>query len=167
MTDTGLVLLREKTPGLLAELEAADPRLRVLVIYAAGLCIHRFGVFPVLVQVHRSRAAEQSLHGANAPISVHEVTPTRGSDLRTRGLLSDPQAQAWEDELRATVQYDPRNPPSHHCATFETQSKALATGRDPALPPIVPHLHLQVPPPWIPGPVAVRLWSGNWTPVPA
>lgn len=168
--DTGLVLMREKTPGLIAELEAADPRLRALVIYAAGLCIHRFGVFPVLVQVHRTRAAEEALHGVNAPISPHEVTPTRAADLRTRGLLTDPQAQAWEDELRTVFQYDPRNPPPHTCATFETQAKALAIGRDPALPPIVPHLHLQVPaffPGGGSGANVVRLWAGTWQSVPA
>ena len=139
-------LLREKAPGLIAQLMLADPRLRVLVYYAAGLSIVRFGVVPVLTQVNRDRAGTIALHGPNTGISVHEVHPCRGADLRTRGLLDDVQAQAWEDELDRTVAYVPEGTePMHTCATFETQSKALALGRDPSLPPVVPHLHLQVP----------------------
>ncbi len=150
-------LLREKSPGLLAQLAAADPRLQVLVYYAAALSLQRFGVVAVVTQVKRDRAGTVALHGPIAAVSVHEVNPCRGADLRTRGLLTDEQAQAWEDELDQTVEYQSA---MHRftCATFETQAKALAQGRDPELPPVVPHLHVQVPP-WIgQSPPAVRLW---------
>lgn len=157
--------LREKSPGLLAQLEAADPRLQVLVYYAAALSLSRFGVVPVVTQVKRERSAQLALHGAGAALSVHEVDPCRGADLRTRGLLTDEQAQAWEDELDRTVEYDPPLPEGvsgrrFTCATFETQAKAIAAGRDPNLPPVVPHLHVQVPawPAIAPAPPKVRLW---------
>ncbi len=156
-------LLREKSPGLLTQLAAADPRLQVLVYYAAALSLARFGVVAVLTRVEGSRSETIARHGPGAALSVHEVRPCRGCDLRTRGLLTDEQAQAWEDELDRTIEYVPRaighSGRIHTCATFETQAKMLARGRDPSLPPVVPHLHLQVPP-WTdkPAPI-VRLWS--------
>lgn len=156
-------ILQEKSPGLIAQLESSDPRLQVLVYYAAALSIARFCMVAVLTQVRRDRAGTIALHGPGAAVSVHEVDPCRGADLRTRGVLTDPQAQAWENELDRTVEYVfDLDPGRHTCATFETQSKALALGRDPALPPVVPHLHLQVPP-WMATPASlvpvVRLWS--------
>jgi len=150
-------ILTEKSPGLLVELEEADPRLRVLVYYAAALSIARFGIVPVLTRVRGTRAETIARHGADARVSVHEVDPCRGADLRTRGLLTDVQAQTWEDELDRTMVYAPESFPSHTCATFETQAKALALGRDPALPPVVSHLHLQVPPTTAIVP-AIQLW---------
>jgi len=157
-------ILTEKSPGLLVELEEADPRLRVLVYYAAALSIARFGIVPVLTRVRGTRAETIARHGADARVSVHEVDPCRGADLRTRGLLTDMQAQTWEDELDQTIQYELpyRIGRDFTCATFETQAKALARGRDPALPPVVSHLHLQVPP-WESATVpTVRLWDA-WT----
>jgi hypothetical protein len=155
-------LLREKTPGLIDELERADPRLKTLVYFAAAFSLDRFGIIPILTRVNGTRAETIAHHGAGAPISPHEVTPCRAADLRTRGLLSDPEAQEWEDELDQRFEYQGAAG-IHSCATFETQAKAIATGRDPKLPPIVPHLHVQVPP-WtalaFAGMPRVRLWSG-------
>ncbi len=153
-------ILIEKSPGLLEQLERADPRLQVLVYYAAALSLVRFGVMAVVTQVKRDRAGTVALHGAGAAVSVHEVDPCRGTDLRTRGLLTDAQAQSWEDELDRTMQYQLPGGFRHFtCATFETQAKALAAGRDPRFPPVVPHLHVQVPQ-WTAGsPPVVRLWA--------
>jgi len=153
----------EKRPGLLAELAAADPRLKVLAYYAAAYCFARFAVVPMLTRVRGTRAETIERHGAGAGLSVHEADPCRGADFRTRGLLTDEEAQSWEDELDRRFQYSPARSSAgritgHTCATFETQAKGLLAGRDPALPPVVPHLHVQVPP-WLSGVPVIQLWD--------
>jgi hypothetical protein len=62
-------------------------------------------------------------------------------------VLTDSQAQWLENEINRAFDYDPlpAETEPHHVAWFETQEKALARGRDPKLPPVVPHLHIQVP----------------------
>ena len=154
-------ILREKEPGLLDELAAADPRLRVLALYAAAVSMDLFRVLAVVTRVNGNRDQTISFHGAAAGVSVHEVRPTRGADLRTRGLLDDKQAQEWEYAINARIEYSPPNGRRRFSAAlYETQEKMLARGRDPNLPPVVPHLHLQVPP-WtskVSGPM-VRLWT--------
>ena len=165
---TGIpTLLLEKRPGLLDELELADPRLRVVVYYAAAVCVRAFGVVPVLTRVNGTRLETVKFHGEDPrggrpKLSPHEVRPCRAADLRTRGLLSDEQAQAWEDELDARLEYTAPGAKfgRHTVAYYETQAKELERGRNPQLPPVVPHLHLQVPP-WaskVSGPM-VRLWT--------
>ena len=166
MTDLPAILL-EKRPGLMAELELADPRLRVVVFYAATVCIRKFGVVPVLTRVNGTRLETVKFHGEDPrggrpKLSPHEVRPCRAADLRTRGLVSDEEAQAWEDELDQRLEYMPPGAKfnRHTVAYYETQEKELALGRNPQLPPVVPHLHLQVPP-WASkasGPM-VRLWT--------
>lgn len=154
-------LLAEKDPGLLRQLEVADARLEVLVFYAAALSVQLFGVTAVLTRVDGSREQTTHFHGAGAPASPHEVRPTRAADLRTRGLLDDDQAETWQNAINARVQYSPAGARRRFdAALYETQTKMLAHGRDPKLPPVVPHLHLQVPP-WssrasLP---IVRLWT--------
>lgn len=159
-------LLTEKTRGLLDELEQADARLRVVVYYAASVSIRLFGVVPVLTRVNGTRMQTIAFHGSDPrpgrkTISPHEVRPCRAADLRTRGLLTEEQAQRWEDELDARIEYSPVNARQRFTvAYYETQAKELKRGRNPKLDPVVPHLHLQVPP-WTSSasqPV-VRLWS--------
>lgn len=154
-------VIKEKNPGLLLELAAADPRLRVIVLYAAALSIDLFGVVSVLTRVNGTRTQTIQFHGTGAGPSPHEVRPTRASDLRTRGLLDDKQAQEWEDAINARIEYSAIGAKSRHfAALYETQEKMLQRGRDPKLPPLVSHLHIQVPP-WTSkasGPM-VRLWT--------
>jgi len=161
MNGTTSGILSAKAPILLVELSAADPRLVVLVLYAAAVSLKIFGVVAVLTRVNRSREQSIQLHGAGAQVSPHEIRPTRAADLRTRGLLDDAQAQAWEDEINTYVEYSaPGSRRRYNPALYETQEKMLQHGRDPKLPPVVPHLHLQVPP-WTSkasGPI-VRLWT--------
>jgi hypothetical protein len=154
-------LLVGKNPAVLGELAAADPRLQVVVYYAAALAFERYGIVPVVTRVNGTRAQTIEFHGSGAPLSPHEVRPTRATDLRTRGMLTDVQAQEWEDLINKRIEYNPAGAAVRHpVALFETQEKMLAKGRDPALPPLIPHLHLQVPP-WTSKGSApmVRLWS--------
>jgi len=126
-----------KADALRAELSCADPRLQVLVHFAAALVVNR-GWAPYVVVTSVKRA-----HVSGTPWSVHEVDPCRGCDLRTRGMFNEETAQQIEDRINAVFLYS--SVPGLHAAWYETQAKALARGRDPKPRPIVPHLHLQVP----------------------
>jgi hypothetical protein len=155
-------ILHEKRPGLLQELELADPRLAVVVYTAAVLSVRMFGVVPVLTRVNGTPEQTIRFHGetphpARPRISPHEVRPCRAADLRARGLLTPEQAQQWEDELDKRFEYAPSG--RHSVAYYETQEKELAAGRNPSLPPVVPHLHVQVPGWTIASLPVVRLWS--------
>jgi hypothetical protein len=155
-------LLTGKNPAVLDELQAADARLLVVVYFAAAIAIDRWDITPVITRVNGSRAQSIEFHGAAAPLSPHEVRPCRAADLRTRGMLTDEQAQEWEELVNKRIEYSPAGAAVRHpVALFETQAKMLAKGRDPALPAVVPHLHLQVPPWTSRGSVSpmVRLWS--------
>ncbi len=129
-----------KAGTLRAELASADPRLQVLVHFAAALIVNRgWAPYVVVTSVKRT-------HVAGTPWSVHEVDPCRGCDLRTRGLFHDETAQEIEDRIDAVFGYSPDAELNDRAAWYETQAKALARGRDPSRPRITPHLHLQVPP---------------------
>lgn len=150
-----------KNPAVLDELAAADPRLLVVVYFAAAIALERYGIIPVITRVNGSRSQSIEFHGADAPLSPHEVRPCRAADLRTRGMITDEQAQEWEELVNRRIEYSPAGAAVRHpVALFETQQKMLAKGRDPKLPAVVPHLHLQVPP-WTSRGSApmVRLWS--------
>lgn len=155
-------ILTGKNPAVLDELAAADPRLQVVVYYAAAVALDRWGITPVITRVNGSRAQSIAFHGAAAPLSPHEVRPCRATDLRTRGMVTDEQAQEWEDLVNRRFEYSPPGAAVRHpAALFETQEKMVAKGRDPKLPAVVPHLHLQVPPWTSRGSASpmVRLWS--------
>lgn len=157
---TGALVIRERDPGLLDQLGAADPRLQIVVYLAAVYSFELFSRTPLLTCVKRDHAQTLALHGAGAPASPHESDPCRAADLRTRGYLTDAEAESWAARINQHLEYSPSS--SSHVypvALYETQSKMLEHGRDPNLPPVVPHLHVQVPPWLIPGPVVVRLWT--------
>lgn len=135
-------LLRYRAPDLPAQLAAADPRLRTVLLYAAAYAMDQFGLLTVTV------TSVKRIHVAGTPWSVHEVDPCRGVDVHTLGAVSDAEAEQWQDAVNAAFYYDPALAVKygHHAAWYETQPKALERGRDPKLPAIVAHLHLQVPP---------------------
>lgn len=135
-------LLAFKHRHLQAELLAADPRLYTLTLFAAALVVNEGWTS------HLTVTSVKRLHVEGTPWSPHETSPCRADDVRTLGILTNTQAEWLEAEINRAFDYHPLPPETepHRCAWYETQSKALAKGRDPNLPRVVSHLHLQVPP---------------------
>jgi len=137
-----MTILRYKFPHLEAELALADPRLLVLVLYAAGMSVNRGWAVS-----HLTVTSVRRQHLQGSPLSVHEVLPCRGCDVRALGVLTEAEALALEANVNLEFDYSPLPTGTEQLKAcwYETQDRALERGRDPNLPAIVSHLHFQVP----------------------